>query len=74
MAALTVQVSDELRAKAMLAARQRGLSLDEFVQHCLSSVVDRERDSIFCDSAVFAGDVPSDISKNHDRYLYGADS
>jgi hypothetical protein len=74
MAALTVQVSDELRDKAMLAARQRGLSLDEFVQLCLSSVVDRERDPLFCDSAVFSGDAPSDVSQNHDRYLYGADS
>ncbi len=74
MAALTVQLSDELRDKAMLAARQRGLSLDEFVQICLSSAVDRERDPLFCDSALFSGEVPADISKNHDRYLYGGDS
>ena len=74
MVDLTVRVSDELRDKAVLAARQRGLTLDEFVRVCLSSVVDREQDPLFCDSVVFSGDVPSDISKNHDRYLYGDDS
>ncbi len=74
MAALTIQVSDTLHEKTILAAQQRGLTLDEFIQLCLSSVIDRECDSLFCDSAVFSGNVPSDISKNHDRYLYGADS
>ena len=74
MAALTIQVSDALHEKAMLAAQQRGLSLDEFIQLCLSSVVDRERDTLFSDSAVFSGDVPSDIYKNHDHYMYGAGS
>ena len=74
MVDLTVRVSDELRDKAVLAARQRGLTLDEFVQLCLSSLVDRKQDPLFCDSAVFSGDVPSDISQNHDRYLYGVDS
>jgi hypothetical protein len=74
MVDLTVRVPDELRDKAILVARQRGLTLDEFVQYCLSSVVDREQDPLFCDSAVFLGDAPSDASKNHDRYVYGEDS
>ena len=71
---LTVQVPDELRDKAVLAAQRRGLTLDEFIRLCLSSAVDRGQDALFSDSAVFTGDAPSDISKNHDRYLYGADS
>jgi hypothetical protein len=74
MVELTIRVPDELRDKAILVARQRGLTLDEFVQFCLSSVVDREQDPLFCDSAVYSGDAPSDASKNHDRYLYGEDS
>ncbi|NLX99813.1 MAG: hypothetical protein GXY83_27265 [Rhodopirellula sp.] len=74
MVDLTVRVPDELRDKAVLAARQRGLTLDEFIQFCLSSAVDRGQDALFSDSAVFTGDVPSDISIDHDRYLYGGDS
>ncbi len=74
MAAFTIQVSDALHDRTILAAQQRGLSLDEFIQLCLSSVVDRKHDPLFCDSAVFTGQVPTDISKNHDCYLYGADS
>ena len=74
MVDLTVRVPDELRDKVILVARQRGLTLDEFVQFCLSSVVDREQDPLFCDSAVFVGDAPSDASENHDRYVYGDNS
>ncbi len=74
MVDITVQVPDELCDKVVLAARQRGLTLDEFVQLCLLSVVDRGQDSLFRDSAVFTGDVPSDASKNHDGYLYEDDS
>lgn len=74
MVDITVQVPKELRERAILVARQRGLTLDEFVLFCLSSVVDREQDPLFRDSAVFTGHAPPDVSKNHDRYLYEDDS
>ncbi len=75
MTNIFVPFPDELRQKAETAARERGISLDEFVRLCVSSTVnqDRARDPLFSDKAVFSADVPSDLSQNHDRYLYEAD-
>jgi hypothetical protein len=68
---LTIQVSDDLRDKVAQAAQHRGMALDEFIRLCLSSVVDRKSDPLFSDSAVFSGEVPSDLSQDHNDYLYG---
>ena len=75
MTTLFVPFPDDLREKAEAAARERGLSLDEFVRLCVSSKVnsDRASDPLFSDKVVFAADAPSDLAQNHDRYLYEAD-
>jgi hypothetical protein len=67
----------ELKEKAMRRARERGISLGEFLRESLELALNsgasknRKDDPLFADRAVFDGDVPSDLSENHDRYLYG---
>ena len=76
MVNISVPFPEDLRDKAEAAARQRGLTLDEFVRRCVSTTIDhgRMRDPLFTDKEAFAGKVPSDLSENHDRYLYGGDT
>ena len=75
MSEITVILPDELKSQAEHAARVNGLSLDQFVRHCLSmSLTERAKDPIFADLSVYAGDAPSDLSERHDDYLYGEDA
>ncbi len=72
----TIMLPPKLRAQAEQHARQKGVSLSEFIQELLSNVlqeqeVRRSEDPLFADNAVFDGEIPPDLSKNHDRYLYG---
>jgi len=71
MADFTVQISKDLREKLAQTAQHQGMSIDAFVQLCLSSVVEKKRDSMFSDTAIFSGDTPDDLAENHDDYLYG---
>lgn len=76
MVNVVVPFPEELREKAEAAARERGLTLDEFVRRCVSTTVDplRATDPLFTDKGVFVGDAPSDLAENHDRYLYESDT
>jgi hypothetical protein len=66
----------ELKEKAIRRARERGISLGEFLRESLvvalnSSVAkNRKDDPLFADRAVFDGAAPSDLAEHHDRYLY----
>jgi hypothetical protein len=75
MVNIVVPFPDELREKAEFAARERGLTLDEFVRRCVSSSVAQNRasDPLFADTEVFVGEAPTDLAENHDRYLYEND-
>lgn len=76
----TIMMPDDLRTKAMTRARSMGMSLGQFIRTALERALeDRnntspEEDPLLDDRAVFDGEVPSDISKNHDSYLYGGDN
>ena len=76
MVNISMPFPEDLWNKAEAAARLRGISPDEFVRNCVSSTVNQNRatDSLFADRAVFDGDVPSDLSENHDHYLYEGDT
>lgn len=76
MVNISVPFPEDLREKAETAARHCGLTFDEFVRRCVSTKVNQNRatDPLFADRQVFAGDAPSDLSENHDQYLYGADA
>ncbi len=76
MVNIVVPFPDELRTRAEAVARERGLTLDEFVRRCVSTTVAQGNaiDPLFADTGVFVGDAPSDLAKNHDRYLYEGDT
>jgi hypothetical protein len=69
-----VQIPDQLKDKVARAAQQRGMTLEASVRLCISTVVDRRHDSLFADTAVYAGEAPATLSKDHDEFLYGEQS
>jgi hypothetical protein len=72
MSEITVLLPDQLKDQAEHAARVNGLSLDQFVRHCISmSLSERAKDPMFADLSVYTGDAPPDLSERHDDYLYG---
>jgi hypothetical protein len=75
MVNIVVPFPDDLRSQAEAAAREQGLSLDEFVRNCVSRSVapNRASDPLFADTAVFTGEAPADLAQNHDHYLYETD-
>jgi hypothetical protein len=72
MVNIVVPFPEDLREQAESAARERGLTLDEFVRLCVSKSVTQNiaADPLFADKEVFVGEAPTDLAKNHDRYLY----
>jgi hypothetical protein len=76
MARITITVPEKIRAKAERQAKQRGLSLGDFVRNVLTEAVNgavrkTSQDSFLADTATYDGPVPPDLSLNHDDYLYG---
>ncbi len=73
----TIMLPDDLKMQAHNRARVMGISLGEFVRESLETVLSQREDekptedSLFADNAVYEGKAPRDLSKNHDRYLYG---
>ena len=71
----TVMIPADLKARADAWARAQGVSLGELVRDALFKVISsKERpqaDSLFADTAVFHGETPFDLARDHDRYLYG---
>lgn len=75
----TVMLPADLRRRAFVRARERGVSLGELIRESLDSALPtaapvRADDPLFTDAAVFAGKAPKDLSAAHDRYLYGEDA
>jgi len=75
----TVMLPAELKDKTMRMARQLGISFGEMVRTTLEQAVsrgaggrrrDRSKDPLLSDCAVFQGEGPTDLSVNHDKYLY----
>jgi hypothetical protein len=72
MVEVVVPFPDDLHGKAAAAAQERGQSLDQFVRGCVkSALTKRADDPLFSNISVYRGDAPSDLSENHDSYLYG---
>jgi metal-responsive CopG/Arc/MetJ family transcriptional regulator len=71
----TILLPEDLKAKAEEFSRKKGLSLGEVVREAMRDLLnkaeDESGDSFLCDTAVYQGDVPKDLSHNHDEYLYG---
>lgn len=73
----TLMLPDELRRQAIRQAQAMGLSFGELIRRSLKDFLarpktrSRERDPLFADSGIYEGDVPKDLSLDHDKYLYG---
>lgn len=71
---LSIALPLELKTRAETLARKEGLSLEELIRQSLQDRLENtpnaQRDPFFNDHEVFAGDVPSDLAANHDKYLY----
>jgi hypothetical protein len=75
----TIMLPPDLKRRAVLRAQAEGVSLGELIRRSLESAISdasgaRDRDPLFADSEVFAGEVPADLAHNHDRYLYETDT
>jgi len=76
----TIMLPRNLKNKAISKAKKSSLSLGEFVRRALEMALlqpetsKKGKDSFFSDTRVFTGEVPTDIAKNHDKYLYGDDN
>jgi hypothetical protein len=76
MSRTTVVLPEELRLRAKERARRDGIAFAELVRQAIEARVgspgDRvEEDPLFGDVPIYDGDVPSDLSAEHDAYLYG---
>lgn len=74
----TVMLPRNLKLRAAKRANSMGISLGELIRKALknllsSSSITASEDPLFEDSATSSEVVPSDLSKNHDKYLYGND-
>ncbi len=73
----TVMLPADLKARAMRAARDRGISFGELLRRSLAAAVESPAptydDPVFSDNAVFEGETPEDLAAEHDGYLYGND-
>jgi hypothetical protein len=72
----TVMLPEELKNRAVKRADTMGISLGEFIRESLKRNLKSDKsfpfvDSYLGDSTVYEGDTPSDLSQNHDEYLYG---
>jgi hypothetical protein len=77
MTRTTIVLPPRLKDMATREARLEGVSFGEFVRRAVEKAV-REKtpkkaagDPLLSDRAVFRGDVPADLSRRHDHYLYG---
>ena len=70
----TIMLPESLKAKAARIAAKRGMSLGELIREGLNQVCAKkdkeERSAFFEDKQVYSGKIPSDISSQHDNYLY----
>ena len=72
MQRITVMLSPKLKVQARRRAKKRGVSLSELSLETALETAEANRrasDPLFTDEAVLIGDAPSDLSRNHDRYL-----
>lgn len=71
----TIMLPEGLKNKAQMLAIMKGISLGELVREALEQRLSRSkalkaRDPFFDDDNFYKGKLPSDLSTNHDEYLY----
>jgi hypothetical protein len=69
----TILLPEDLYQAAGQEARAQGVSLGELIRRRLASITPRESPGeTFFTRSPWTGEAPSDLSSNHDRYLYGS--
>ena len=75
MTRMTVELPDPLKSRITRAARQKRITVGQFVretlEHALASPARSTKGTMF-DLEVYKGRAPTDVSANVDAYLYGA--
>jgi hypothetical protein len=75
MTRMTVELPTPLKSRISRAARQRRMTVGQFVRQSLENAVAapaRSNKGTMFDLEVFKGKAPADVSANVDAYLYGA--
>jgi len=69
----TIMLPHDLKTRAAMEARRRGVSLGHLIRSSLEAALGRgvESDPLFADDAIYKGAAPSDLAVRHDDYLYG---
>jgi len=73
----TIMLPTDLKNKVLKQAEKKKISLAQFTREALEMSLEAAEsrsthdDPFVSDKALFSGDVPTDLSRNHDRYLYG---
>lgn len=76
----TIMLPAALRTRALQQAEGLGISLGELIRRSLvlatrhPAAHRKGQDPLFTDARVFRGPAPRDLSRRHDRYLYGEGS
>ncbi|MCD4749557.1 MAG: ribbon-helix-helix domain-containing protein [Thermoanaerobaculales bacterium] len=71
----TIMLPEELKRQVQERAMAAGISFGELVRRSLTTTVstpppERAEDPLFADSGTYLGEAPSDLSEEHDQYLY----
>lgn len=72
----TIMLSEDLKIRAAKHCKQKGISLGSLLREALERELEKAvkdgqgQDPLFADQAVYQGEVPMDISTNHDAYIY----
>ena len=71
----TIMLPEELKRQAQERAMATGISFGELVRRSLTAAVStpppkRTKDPLLADSGTYLGNAPSDLSEDHDQYLY----
>ncbi len=72
----TIMLSEDLKIRATRYCEQKGISLGKLLRDALERELEeanthrQDQDPLFADQEVYQGEVPMDISLNHDAYLY----
>lgn len=69
-------VPEDLRARVLRLARERGISFGELVRESLAAALaypgdKAAKDTFWADDALYKGPAPADLSLRHDEHLYG---
>ena len=72
----TIMLSEDLKIWATKYCEQKGISLGKLLREALARELEKansdrqDQDALFADQEVYQGEMPMDISLNHDAYLY----